>query len=82
MSDKPPVPGCDELRRIVRAMDDTREGFNQRFTAEQLVRIFRAMFASGWDIYPDTWPAWMVKAALRGVVPKFDDNEQPIRQVG
>ncbi len=71
----PAMTGADELRKIVRAMDDTREGFNDRYTAEQLVAIYRAMFASGWDIYPDQWSAEQVEDALRGEVPKFEDRE-------
>jgi hypothetical protein len=69
--------GAEELRRIVRAMNDTRESFNDRFSAEELVAIYRAMFASGWDYYPDQWSEEQVQAALRGIAPSWDDAEQP-----
>ncbi len=70
--------GADELRLVVKAMDATREDFNLRFSAEQLVTIYKAMLASGWDFYPDQWTESQVQAALRGVVPKWDADERPI----
>lgn len=67
--------GAGELRRIVRAMDDTREDFLDRFTAEQLVTIYRAMFASEQDVCPDLWTEEQVQGALRGEVPNFENDE-------
>ena len=39
----------DSLAQVagVDVMDETSEGFNDRFSAEELVTIYRAMFASG-----------------------------------
>jgi hypothetical protein len=81
MSDRK-LTGAEELRRIVRVMGDVRESFNDRFSAEQLLVIYRAHQACGWDYYPDQWTEGQVQAALRGVLPKWDDGERPIEGVG
>jgi hypothetical protein len=64
--------GADELRLIVQNMNYCREGFNDRYTAEQLVAIGRAHIACEWDNPPDTWTPRQVRAALRGKVPRFE----------
>jgi hypothetical protein len=69
--------GADLLRLIVRHMDATRESFNDRFSARQLITIYSAMLASDWDFYPDTWTARQVREALRGFPPKWNGDEQP-----
>lgn len=70
--------GADELRLIVRNIDATRESFLERFTAEELLQLFRMQLASGWDFYPDQWTARQVAEALRGVVPTWTDDECPV----
>lgn len=69
--------GADELRLIVCNMDCSREGFLDQFTAEQLVTLYRAHLACGWDFLPDSWTPRQVREALRGIVPMWDDDERP-----
>jgi hypothetical protein len=64
--------GADMLRQIVRNMDYTDEGFNARWTLEQLVQIYSMHLASEWDIYPDEWSEEQLAAALNGVPPTFE----------
>lgn len=45
--------GAEELRKIVRVLNNTREGALDGFTAEELIRIVRACLASPFDITPD-----------------------------
>ena len=45
--------GIEELRRIVRAADMTREAAFDGFTAEECMRLVRACWGSQWDILPD-----------------------------
>lgn len=45
--------GAEELRRIVNVLDRTNEGALDPYTAEQLIRIVRAIWGQPWDIYPD-----------------------------
>ena len=73
--------GAEELRAIVETMNGTNEGFNDRFTAEELVQIFRMMFASEWDLYPDTWAPRQVAEALQGRIPTWNDEEEPTYDV-
>jgi len=70
--------GAEELRLIVENMNITREDFNDRFTAEQLVQIGRMLLASEWDIYPDQWSDRQVREALAGKPPRFDARERPV----
>lgn len=46
--------GAEELRRIVRVLNSTSESALDAFTAEELLRIVRACWASPWDMFPDT----------------------------
>jgi hypothetical protein len=70
--------GGDELRLIVRNMDSTRESFNDSYTTEQLIQIYRMQLASEWDFYPDQWTARQVREALAGKVPRWTDDEKPL----
>jgi hypothetical protein len=64
--------GIDELRGAVKVLGACNESFNQRFSAEELLRIYRALLACDWDILPDQWSDRQVRQArLYGVVPQF-----------
>lgn len=45
--------GIELLRRVVRAAGHTREDAISDYTPDQLVNLFRACWASDWDIFPD-----------------------------
>lgn len=71
--------GIEELRRTVKLFDICNETFNEQFTAEQLLVLYRLHIQSGWDIPPDQWTENQIEAALAMyVVPKWNDNEEPI----
>lgn len=73
------MSGADELRQIVRAMNDTRESAMDGYSAPEIVRMFQCMQRSGWDFYPDQWTKGQRDAAaLLGHVPKFDDDGRPL----
>jgi hypothetical protein len=74
---KKPVSGPDELRKAARLIGMCRESFNQRFTAEELLKLARACWASEWDFTPDQWTEEQVQAALKGEVPRWNDDESP-----
>jgi len=74
----PERTGPEELRLIVSNMNYNNEGFNEHYTAEQLIQIYRMQIASGWDFWPDEWTTRQVKEALAGIVPQWNDNEEPI----
>jgi hypothetical protein len=65
-SEAGPLDGIEELRRMVNLFNNTTESFNQRYTVEQLVLIYRAYQRSEWDITPDYWTPKEVKLALEG----------------
>lgn len=71
------LTGAEELRTIVRILNNTREGFNDNYTAEELIQICRMQRASGWDFTPCQWSARQVAESLRGIVPTWDSDEQP-----
>lgn len=69
---------ADELRRIVRVMDNTAEWALDGYSVAELIRMFTAHAACDWDYYPDQWTQDQRDAAARlGVVPTFDDNGVP-----
>lgn len=70
--------GAEELRKVVRVLDDMREDFSDRFTAEQLLQLVRMLWRSDWDIYPDHWSERQIEAALRGTAPVFDEHGRPV----
>lgn len=66
------------LRRLVAEFNCCDEGFLLNHTVEDLVAIRRAWIASEFDYYPDQWTPAQVRAALRGIPPRWDDAERPI----
>ena len=74
-----PLYGIEELRDAVDAFNFNRESFNTRYHAAELLKIRRAWRESEWDFYPDQWEYWQAKAALKGIVPKWDANQQPVK---
>jgi len=45
--------GAEELRRMVSTLNMSAETAVDPFTAEQVIRIVRACWASPWDLLPD-----------------------------
>jgi hypothetical protein len=45
--------GIEFLRRVASASEHVGESTFDGLTPEQCLRLFRAVWASGWDIYPD-----------------------------
>ena len=45
--------GAEELRRMVSALNMSTESAVDPFSAEQVIRIVRACWASPWDLLPD-----------------------------
>jgi hypothetical protein len=74
------MPGIDTLRKAVNVFNNCNESFNDAWTAEQLLAIYRAYQKCGWDITPDQWEPWQVQDALQGKAPIWDANERPVRQ--
>ena len=72
------MSGADQLRLIASNIDCTNETFNGRYSADQLLKIFRALVLSEWDIMPDCWTQRQIREALKGKPPKFDDRERPL----
>lgn len=53
-----------ELRVMVRLFSRCNESFNQKWTLEQLIKIYEAYHACEWDILPDAWPASLLAHAV------------------
>lgn len=66
--------GIEMLRGAVKCFDDCRETFNQEYSPEDLIKIYRALLATADDIYPDRWTNRQVIDALNGIVPTWNDN--------
>lgn len=71
--------GIEELRNVVDTFNECNETFNCRFSAEQLITLWRAWRAGEWLIYPDRWTRMQVWGALRGIPPMFrETDESPV----
>ena len=70
--------GIEKLRSVMTMFNRCSESFNQRFTIEELCQLHSMALESEWDFYPDQWSTRQIKEALEGMVPQWDDNEQPI----
>lgn len=78
MTDADKLFGVEELRRAVNLFDNCNEGFNQQFTAEELLILWRMYCVCGWDFAPDEWTDIQVENALNGIIPTWDKNERPM----
>lgn len=72
------ITGIDELRGTLNLMNNCRESFCQRFSAAELIQLARRYRECDFDIAPDYWTPSQVLAGLAGVVPKWDENDDPI----
>lgn len=70
--------GIEELRGAVLLFEGNNESFNMKFTAGQLLQLYRMHQKSAWDLFPDQWHPAQVLAALDGHPPDWDKNEEPI----
>jgi hypothetical protein len=76
---KEPLSGIEELRGAVRLFSNCNETFNQRYTAEQLLQLYRAYKLCRWDFTPDRWhPKQVFHAISLGVVPEWNEHGEPI----
>lgn len=70
--------GVAQLRLAANLSEMCVESFWDRFTAEEILALFRACWASGWDFLPDEWTEAQVQGALRGFPPEWNpDTELP-----
>jgi len=74
--------GADEMRRAVRVLGCCRETDLEPYTAEQLLKLVRACWASGWDVYVSDLSAEQCVAAIDlGEVPAFFDGPRGLECV-
>jgi len=70
--------GIDKLRKMVNCFDYCRESFNERFSVKELSSIFDAQTKSDWCYLPDEWTERQVLDALKGIVPQWDEEGNPV----
>jgi hypothetical protein len=65
----------DDLRRAVKIIDYMNESFNQEYTGQELLRLIKVCWSSGWDVTPDEWTPRQVARALEdGTPPTFEEG--------
>jgi hypothetical protein len=72
------LTGAEELRAVVRWMDNTNEGVLDPYTPAQLIQLYEMFVASGWDFTLDQWTERQRIEALGGKPPSWNDEEQPV----
>lgn len=65
-----------DLRTALALWDGTNTGRPDlsALTAEQVLRLCRAIRAGEWDVFPDQLTTWQVRDALRGKPPLFGEG--------
>jgi len=72
MEDIKKMSGVDQLRAAVRLFNNCNETFNQKFTPEELMKLWRGYKLCEWDITPDDWTHGQVRRWLMdGDLPTF-----------
>lgn len=67
--------GIAALRNAVRYFDWQNESCNQRFSAEELLRIVEAAKNLEHDFFPDEWePRQLEEAARYGATPRWEEG--------
>ena len=79
MSDYENMTEIEKIRHIGKMSTFVTESFWDGMTRAEIFAIYDAWMESEWDFMPDEWAKWQVSAAKRGVVPKWDNNEKPVR---
>jgi hypothetical protein len=72
------IYGYQELELLLDCMRANDPLFNEQFSAEQLLLIYRMYLASGEKYLAGEWSDRQVKNALSGVVPKWDTEGNPV----
>lgn len=68
----------ETLRHISSAFDYCNETLLQRYTIEELLKIYDAWMRSEWDFYPDQWTTRQLGDAIKkGRAPTWSDSEEP-----
>lgn len=78
MTDHNDMTAIERIRHLANVSGDVRESLWDDLTRDQIFAIFDAWMASGWDFYPDQWTERQLQDALAGIVPQWDNNEEPI----
>lgn len=67
----------EKLRHIGRLSEEVRESLWDGMTRAEILRVFDAWMASGWDFYPDQWlPAQLADAIRYGIAPAWDPSTE------
>lgn len=75
MTDTKEFAGIEELREAVEVFNNCDEGFNYRFTLDELIAIWRAYQASEWKLMPNGWAPRQIREAICGITPRWVEDE-------
>ncbi len=71
------MEGFSELQEASSLFGDCNYGFVCKYTAEQLLKIYRIHKKTGWDIYPDSWEERQIQEALHlDKIPRWQYNTE------
>jgi len=72
------LSGVGLVRAVAKMTVSVAENFWEGLSSAEVLAIGRAHIAAEWSFLPDSWSSRQVAEALRGVVPRWDDDEEPI----
>lgn len=74
MNKKPSEPGIVELRKLVAILDSNGENWTEGYSAEEILKVLRAVRKSDYDFGPDAMTGQQIRRAIEiGEAPKYCD---------
>lgn len=75
--------GAEELRRIVAHIENCRESALDPYSAEEILRLARACWASEWDVWIDDLSPEQCAKAIEdpAFVPRFEETKGGLRPI-
>lgn len=68
----------EKMRCVVNSFSYCNESFLMRFNVLELMKLYLKMIECDWDFLPDAWSDRQVREALKGTVPRWDNDENPV----
>jgi hypothetical protein len=72
------LSSIEQLQRARNLLLKCPQAFLDRFTAEELLQLWRMYHVCEYDIPPHQWTEEQINLALNGIAPSWDDDTEPV----
>jgi len=68
--------GIEKLRKCLNLFNNCNESFNEKFTIDELIKLYNAYMNAEWDFRPDEWTEEQIQSCLKyNRTPEWDEDE-------